>query len=560
MPHTLELAHLGLVLVIAFSGAVLARKLKQPLIVGYILAGIASSPLISAFHLQPTIEQVAEIGIALLLFSIGLEFSFARLARVKLISGLGATVQILTVILLSLLILPLLGISTPTALFIGSAFALSSTAVVARLLESRGELDTWPGEIAIGWLLVQDLAVLPLVILLPALTQGTGLSLATLVLVLKAVALVSLALVIGYKIVPLMVKIFANFNSRELLLLGVICLMFGFAILTTQLGLGLAIGAFLAGLLMSSTTAHYAIFAEVRPLRELFSIIFFVSLGLMIAPRVLLTSLPIILIATLAIIVIKFALIWLILSYFGQHPRVKFLVAAFLVQIGEFGFVLMQIGYQSGVTTQRTVSIISGIALISILLTPWLINQAEKLYQRFFYLQNHHQKIPRALSSEFHLQNHVVICGYGRVGKWLGRTLQLFQLPFVVIDFNRHLVSQLKDQGLPAIYGDSSDLEILKTVRVSKAKAVVITIPNLFTQQLIIDHCQRLNPGITTLTRAHHEELQAPLKLQGATHVIQPEFEAALSLTRKVLQRFGKSQVEIANKLKRIRLEHGQPL
>jgi CPA2 family monovalent cation:H+ antiporter-2 len=556
-----NLSYFGLILIIALIGAVTARKFNQPLIVGYLLAGVISRALLSSFPIHSSIESLAEIGVALLLFSLGLEFSFARLSRVKLIAGVGATAQILTVILITLILLSVFGIPPSQALFIGAAFSLSSTAVVARILESKGQIDTWPGEIAIGWLLVQDLAVLPLVVLLPVLSSESGLSFTTFLVLLKAGLLLCLALVIGQRVVPAVVRFFTRYNSRELLLLAVVALMFSFALLTTRLGLGLAMGAFLAGLLMSSSSAHLAIFAEVRPLREIFSILFFVSLGLMVSPSVLILKFPLLISAAALVMIGKFLIVWLILTLFSQHSRVKFTTAAYLTQIGEFGFVLMQIGQQSGVADSQLVSFIAGVALITIMATPWLVRQVDAIYHLFIDRlslspsgKNHHRRSSHSLK----LQNHLIICGYGRVGKWLGRALELFRLPFVVIEYNRQIYSDLRQRQIPAIYGDSADIEILINAGIKSARTLVITTPDLFTQQLIIDHCHQLNPKLPIISRVHHEDDQQQLKHQGAHQVVQPEFEAALSLTSKILQSYGKSAGEISNKFKRLRLEHGR--
>ncbi|MCX6724499.1 MAG: cation:proton antiporter, partial [Candidatus Shapirobacteria bacterium] len=303
-------AWLGLILGLAFLGGFLAKKAKQPSVIGYLLAGILISFLSSKFlHVKDLFSSLSEVGIALLMFTLGLELSLDYLKRVKTVAIWGALIQILLVIILGIFVLPLFGFSFYASLFIGCAFSLSSTAIVFKILSEKGEVETLPGEIMLGWLLVQDLAVLPMVAILPTMA-GNGASFGAFVLsILKGVLILALVLILGKNLVPKFIGWVADFGSRELLLIAVVSLCLLTAIFTSSLGLSMALGAFLAGLIVSKTSENHAIFSEVRPLRDLFSIIFFISLGMFLNPYFLGSHLPLILGISLLVILFKFLVV-----------------------------------------------------------------------------------------------------------------------------------------------------------------------------------------------------------------------------------------------------------
>jgi len=555
---------------LAFLGGFVAKKLKQSTIIGYLLAGILlGSWLISYFQAGEILSGLAEIGVAFLMFTIGLELSFKRLYRVRDIVIWGGILEILGVIVFGVLILPFFGFDFYSSLFMAAAFSLSSTAVVVKILSERGELETLHGEIMLGWLLIQDLAVLPMVVILPAVAGvGDGGWSGLIFSVAKAAGFLVLAILLGRKILPFVIGKVTDLKSRELLLLAVVAICLSLALASAALGLSIALGAFLAGIIISETSERHAIFSQIRPLRDIFSILFFVSLGMFLTPKFLLTNLPQVLGLSLGVIFIKFLIILILTFYLGYHARTGILVSLGLVQVGEFAFVLASLGMKQGLIDSQVYSFILSVAIISLLATPGLILVAPKFYLRLRKIcQKHFSKIYYRLFMRYDsarphvaglaLENHVVICGHGRVGSWIARALRMIGVPFVVIDFDHQVINKLKEKDTPALYGDPADIDVLDYAQVDKAKVVVIAIPDETTQEIVVANCQTLNPKIKIISRVHHESDQSRLKALGVTSIIQPEFEAALSIIHRSLQFFGIAREEVANKIKRIKIEHG---
>jgi len=559
-------AWLGLILAVAFLGGFGAKKIKQPAVVGYLSVGILLSFLTSRFlPIRDALSFFSEIGIAFLMFTLGLGLSWDYLRRVKTIALWGGIIQILLVVILSIFILPRFGFDFSTSILMGCAFSLSSTAIVVKILSEKGEIETLPGEIMLGWLLVQDLAVLPMVAILPTLAGGFNFGALSLSII-KAAAVLAAVWFLGKNLAPRFIAKVADFGSRELLLIAVVALCLLTAILTSALGLSLALGAFLAGLVISKSSENHAIFSEIRPLRDLFSIVFFVSLGMFLNPYLLVSKIGLILLISLGVILFKFLVVVFLTLYLGYHTKTALIVGLGLTQVGEFAFILSRIGLSSGMISEESYSLILSVALVTILVTPWLMILAPKLY---FLLQRATKPFPKLHQKLFvtidrfnqpgglDLKDHVVICGHGRVGSWLGRALQLLEVPYVVIDYNNQIITELKAKGVNALYGDPADIDVLDYAQVDKAKVVVVAIPDEATQEVVVANCQTLNPGVKIISRIHQREALARLRSLGVACLIQPEFEAALSIIHRVLQFFGVDKEEIAGKIKRLKIEHG---
>lgn len=555
---------------LAFLGGFLAKKLKQSTIIGYLLVGILlGSWLISHLQAAAVLTGLAEIGIAFLMFTLGLELSFKRLYRVRDVVLWGAILEILGVIILGVLILPGFGFDFYSSLFMAAAFSLSSTAAVVKILSEKGELDALHGEIMLGWLLIQDLAVLPMVIILPAVAGvGDGGWGGLVISMVKAAGFLVGAILLGRKILPFVLGKIADLKARELLLLAVVAICLFLALLSAALGLSIALGAFLAGIIISETSERHAVFSQMRPLRDIFSILFFVSLGMFLTPRFLMINLPQILGLSLGVMGLKFLTILILIFYLGYHAKTGILVSLGLVQVGEFAFVLASLGMNQGLIDSQVYSLILSVAILTLLATPGLIFIAPKLYLGLRKISQKH--FPRIYSRLFirydsfrphaaglDLENHVVICGHGRVGSWIARALRTIGVPFVVIDYDHQVISKLKENGIPALYGDPADIDVLDYAQIEKAKVVIIAIPDEATQELVVANCQTLNPKVKIISRIHHEDDQSRLKALGVTSIIQPEFEAALSIIHRALQFFGVTREEVANKIKRIKIEHG---
>jgi len=537
---------LAIALSLAFLAGVLAKRFRQPMVIGYLIAGLFLGQAATFFSFPyQFLETLSEIGLAFLLFTLGLELSFDHLKQVGKTVVLGAVLQIMLTLFLGLIFLPWLGLSFTAALFIAAGLALSSTAIVVKILVDRGQINTLEGQILLSWLLVQDLAVLPMVVILPTLGQETIAPLGLFLSLIKAGVFLSLTFFVGKKIMPWLIKKLADLQSREIFLLGVVAFCLLIASLTSFIGFSFSLGAFLAGLILTEVSEKRAVFVEVRPLRDFFSAIFFLSLGLLINLPFLVSNLPLILLLSVSIMLIKFLLVFLILFFLRFHLKTVVICALSLIQVGEFAFVLSRLGLHEGLIDTDTHSLIASVALITIFATPFLIASQSRFYfglHSFLKRTFPNFVLPKAKSSSLslghigNLKNHVIICGYGRVGSWLGKALIDLKKNFLIIDYNHRLVTRLRDQGLPVLYGDPTDREILEEARVDQAKLMALTIPDVEGAQLITKLCRNLNPKIKIWARAHRQVDKRRLSEIGVEEVVHPEHEAALILVKKLLK------------------------
>lgn len=564
-----------LLLAAALGGGAIAIRLKLPSIVGYIAGGVVVGNVLSSGFDHQLIAWISEAGVTLLLFTLGVEFSFHRLKRILHAISWPAIGQILITMFFVIVALIALKISFVPALFLASAAALSSTAIVVKVLSERGELDSIPGELATGWLVIQDLAVVPILIVLTAISgvsngEGSAFTILFTVItaILKAGALIGVVVYLGGRGVPKVLSAVAGFRNRELFLLTTIGIVFFVGLLTYVAGLSVALGAFLAGLLVAETSQNHAVFAEIRPLRDLFAVVFFVSLGMSLPIGALMSSLPILAIMTCIVMVVKAGSIYTLLRFLGYHRKTSFLVGMYLTQVSEFGFVIAGAGVALGVLSESHSSLIVALTFVTILISSPLISRGHELYYMFNTVMKRFPRIFReredVLSDRmstgeegYPIQDHVVVCGYGRVGKYIGRALQMSGIPFLVIDYNQHTLSSLRSSGIQTVYGDPADKDVLDYAQVDYAKAIVIAIPDRHTQEMVVGNALSLNRRIKIICRTHHEEDQRHLKSLGVQTLIQPEFEAALTIVAKLLTDFGISQEEAAGKISRLKIEHG---
>lgn len=559
--HSLSLiSTLLLVFSSAILGGAIAKMLKQPTLLGYIAAGILCGNVFPRMTDTAFLKGIGDVGITLLLFTLGVEFSFRRLKKLMGTLPWAAIAQIVLCIFLFLLLTMFLGFPFLAALVIAIAGSLSSTAVVVKVLSERGELDTVPGEVMTGWLVVQDLAVVPIMILLPAViaSASTGditiLSLVTSLAlgILKAAVALGLIMFLGKKVVPRALSKVATLGNREIFMLVTVGLVFLSALTTYVLGLSAALGAFVAGLLISETSENHAIFAEVRPLRDLFVVVFFVSIGMGIPGSYLLRSAGILTILAVAILLIKWFVVMGLMRFMGYHRKTSFLVAVGLTQMSEFGFIIASQGWSLGALTRDQYTLLVALTFLTILVSTPFFSRGHGLYYRF---HTSLDREPPDAKEELPYRDHIVLCGYGRVGKYIGRALEMAEIPFVVVDYNNATIAQLKAKGIPVVYGDPADKNVLDWAQVDFARAIIIAIPDRYTQELVIAHAQSLNRRIKIICRTHHEEDQKHLKSLGVYAVIQPEFEAAISVVERLLPSFGVA--DVAGKISRLKIEHG---
>lgn len=543
---------LVLIFAVALTGGALARKLKLPLLTGYILGGFLAGSFLEKFiSLGQDLATIGEIGVAFLLFTLGIEFSFQRLTRVSHVAFWGATLQILATVILGTLFFPLFGFDFYSSLFLAALFSLSSTAIVVKILAERGEIDSLHGEIMVGWLLVQDMAVLPMMIILPTLSASSGQNwLSIIFAILKALLLLWLVLLLGKKIVPQLLSRIAAIGSREITLLSVVTLCLAAAFGASYVGLSFTIGALFAGLLVSESTQRHAIFSEVRPLRDVFSVVFFVILGSLLDLNFILSHWGLIISLTSIVLLLKFFLVAILILWLGYHIKTAILAAVGLVGVGEFAFILAQVGITENLITPYVYSVILAVTVLTMIISPGLLNLAPKIYQNFKdFTRLRLGRLHALLFTNFDhrlvrkdpLKEHVIICGHGRVGKHISQALEKAGVDYAVIDFNQGVVADLASLGKMAVYGDSSEREVLEAVGISSAKALVIAVPDRYSQEMIIQNSLRANPKILIICRSHFDEDKEHLLASGANVIIQPEFEAGVSIVRKLLSSLGKN-------------------
>ncbi|MBI3290553.1 cation:proton antiporter [Candidatus Microgenomates bacterium] len=558
---------LALVLLAAFLGGGASAIFRLPLLTGYIVAGVVLALVSPLLNAGSEVLSLAQLGIILLLFTIGVELSFNKLTSVFKIAIFGGLIQILSTVLMGLFLLPLFGINSTASLILAFGFSLSSTAVVVKILQEKGELDTLAGEILIGWLLIQDLAVVPMVVLLPILAGGGHSFIEFPLAFVRSALVLAVAYFAGKFFVPSFMKLVLETKSREFFLLSIVTFVFAVAGLSSLVGISPALGAFLGGLVIAETSQNHAVFAEIRPLREVFMILFFVSLGALVDPSILFSSWQIIVVLTVVFLLVKFLLSFFIIFLFGYHPKTAFWAASGLANIGEFSFLVAALAGTIGILTQEELGIAIYVTLLTLLVTPVLFAwrhvlwiKSKPLFELPFFTRVQGNERRTNVAGTSMLNGHVVLCGYGRVGSWLGRACQLAHIPFVVIEYNYDVISDLFTQNIPYILGDPADREILEQANLKSARLLVIAIGDRHTQELVIAHAHTLAAKLPIISRAHQDEDRKRLETLGVAEVVQPEFEAALSIIHRVFQSFGMSREEVSKRLKTIKSEHSRAL
>ncbi|HEY92841.1 MAG TPA: sodium:proton exchanger [Dehalococcoidia bacterium] len=553
-----------IVLAVAIAGGMLARRLRLPIILGYLVGGIAVGPY--GFGLvqdQETIRTLANIGVILLLFTLGLEFSLSELKRIGKVAILGGIAQILLTAAVGLALGKLLGWAMLEAIFFGFLIALSSTMIVLKTLMERGELDSGHGRVMIGILLVQDLSLVPLMIILPTMGGGGGelwlsLGMAT----LKTLLFIGVMLVLGIWVLPWLLRWVAGTRSRELFLLIVVALCLGAAFGAFHLELSPAVGAFITGLLIGQSAFARQAFADIVPLRDTFGALFFVSLG-MLASLDFVVERPItVAVVVIAIIVIKFIICFLVPWLFNYSFKTALFTGMGLLQIGEFSFVLAGMGMKAGIITSDIYSLTLTSAIITMLLTPFTLSFASLLYQRLSQKMRLERLVASRLdpdwqSEQRQLSGHAVICGYGRVGRNLAKVLERRNLSYLAIDLNPQIISQLHARGIPCIYGDASNREILGHAQLKKARVLICTFPDFMAVELTTRNALKINPKLDIVARVHHDADAELLKGIGVAELVLPEFEVSLEIIRHTLHRFGLTILEIQHILCGLRGDKG---
>jgi len=546
----------GLALVFGF----IAERLKLPALLGYLLAGIAIGPSTPGFVADVQIaSQLAEIGVMLLMFGVGLHFSLNDLLSVRRIALPGAVVQMGLATLLGTGLAMWWGWNLFPAFIFGLSLSCASTVVLLKALEARGVLETQNGRIAVGWLVVEDLATILVLVLMPPLAQimesnanGGGIPVSLLWTVgqtlLGVVIFIAVMLVFGRRFLPWILWQIARTGSRELFTLSVVAAAISIAWGAAEMfSVSFALGAFFAGMVMRESKFSHRAAEESLPLRDAFSVLFFVSVGMLFDPEVLLHQ-PVHVLGVVAIIIIGKSLAAAALVLAFRYPlNTSMIVSASLAQIGEFSFILAGLGLSLGILPEEGMNLILAGALISIGLNPllfasiepvskWVLKHsatARKLNAR----EDPYAELPMSTERKY-LHGQVVLVGYGRVGKRIANALEANDIPYVVAEQNRERVEDLRERGIAAVYGNATEAEVLIQAHIANAAMLVVATPDLLNVQQMVDNARKLNPEIEIVLRTHSEDEMRFLREEKLGDVFFGEEELAKGMTGHVLQRF----------------------
>ncbi len=529
-------ADIVVIVVAALVGGLVAQRLRQPLILGYILAGVAIGPFAGGLSISEVheIEKLAEIGVALLLFALGLEFSLKELKPVKYVALIGGPIQILTTIGYGYLIGRWFGWEAGPSLWMGGLISISSTMVILKTLMAQGMLGTLSSRVMIGILIVQDLAVVPLLILLPQITNpAAGLPLLGFAVV-KSIIFLAIMLLLGTRLLPFLLMRVARWNSRELFLLTITAIGLGIGYATYLAGLSFAFGAFVAGMVLSESDYGHQALSDIIPLRDLFGLLFFTSVGMLLNPQFLLDNWFGVFQLVMLVAAGKALIMAIIVRSFGYGNVVPLAVALGMFQVGEFSFVLGQVGFAGGFLSMEQHSFLLSATIISMLLTPLVSGFTTPLYRLQQRLFKREQLETFNLPPEG-LRDHVVIAGGGQVGQSVAYILTNLDVPFVVVDLAQNAIKECKKQGYPIIFGDAGQPVVLDAANLSTAKQLLITVPNIVTTEAIVRHVHMNFPDLSIVVRAVGAEQMKALYDDGVYMVINPELEAGLEIARQAL-------------------------
>ncbi|RJR31952.1 MAG: portal protein [Desulfobacteraceae bacterium] len=529
-------ADIILLVVAAFFSGMLMQRLGQPLILGYIIVGVILGPHTSGITISNihNIELLAEIGVALLLFALGLEFNLKDLRPVRKIALIGTPIQIVLTAGLGFLIGCGLGWEWKHSLWLGALISLSSTMVILRTLMNQGWLGTLSSRVMIGMLIVQDLAVVPLMVILPKLNNpSVGIPLLAYA-TLKAAVFIAAMIVLGTRLLPGLMSHIAKLGSRELFLLAITAIGLGVGYVTYLVGLSFAFGAFVAGVVLSESDYGHQALSDIIPVRDLFGLLFFTSVGMLLDPAYLADHLGEVFLLVFTVGVGKGLIFGFLAWVFRYGNVVPLALSLGMFQIGEFSFVLARTGVATGSIGNDVYSLVLTVAVVTMLLTPLISSQTARLYalkKRWF----RHEPLETVNIPETGLRDHVVIAGCGRVGFHIARVLKRLNRQFVVIDLDQRRVAQAKEEAMPVIYGDASQEIVLDAAEIRFGCLLVVTTPGVVVARSIIVQAKRLNSNIDVVARIPGPDSIEVFKELNVTELVLPEFEAGLEMTRQAL-------------------------
>jgi CPA2 family monovalent cation:H+ antiporter-2 len=549
-------------LAVSVGAVTAARALKLPPLVGYLSVGVLLGP--NALGLAPDTDVtrwLAEIGVVFLMFSIGLEFSLPKLRAMRsLVFGLGGIQVGLTLVLVATLIgmtQDWHGMSWQAGVALGGALAMSSTAMVMRLAGDRGELESAHGKPVVGVLLFQDLAVVPLLVLIPALAGLTGqsdqgLGWALSMAMAKSLLVLGLALLIGQRLVRPWLTLVARRKSQELFTLNVLLMTLGLALITEHAGLSLALGAFLAGMLISETEYRYQVEADVKPYRDVLMGLFFISVGMLLDFSVIASHWVMVLLLVICPMVFKFVVISALARFFGIGPGASLKTGLWLCQAGEFGFVLLDPAGLNGLIPQSVLQPVQAAMVISMLIAPFIFEQSDRwilrLVRNEWFLRS--LQIHRIAAQTLGSEQHVIVCGFGRCGQNLAQMLDSENIPYVALDLDPQRTREAAAAGSSVVFGDAARRETLLAAGVHRASILVITYADRASAVHVIHAARQLAPALPIIVRSRDDNDLSSLHAAGATEVVPEVVEGSLMLASHALALAG---VPLHRVLRRVR-------
>lgn len=549
MPETGLLVNLALALIGAAVGGAVAVRLGQSPILGYVVAGVLLGPYTAGLTIDP--EQVgalADVGLAFLLFAVGLQLSLRELLRVGPVALIGSTVQVGVLIAIGYVVGIAFGLAPPAALFLGAFVSISSTTVLAKVLGDRGEIDSGHGLLAMAWATTQDLLTIVLVVVLGSVSGSATEQPDVLFALGQAVLFMAIVLPLGLFGVPWLLRHSSLLRNREVFVLSVVAIALGTAFLSQQFGLSLALGAFMAGLLVSESEVSYQALGELAPLRDVFAGLFFVFVGMLVAPASLVAAAPLLLV-TLAVIVIAKATVSAAIAYAFRVPlRTAVLAGVLLAQAGEFSFLLARVGVASGAIGAEPFSVMLGAAALSIVVAPGLLRVVPPLFRRFEMRFGGLAEATDELASTEPRERRrfVLICGYGRVGRLIGAALERRSFPYRVIDADPRICQAQRLRGVEIIQGAADNPRVLERADLAAASVVVVALSDPIAMRHVVDYARRTNERLPVIARARSAADRDFLASRGVSEIVVAETEVALEMARYTLARLGVSGQETA--------------
>jgi len=553
---------IAVLLAAALLGGLVAHRLKQPIIIGYLIIGVAVGPhalgLIGDLEI---VEAAATIGVALLMFTLGMETSIGQLREVGRVGVWGGISQIVLTSGLGIIAgIAIFHWAVPQAVIFGLIISLSSTAVGLKIMMDRGELSSVQGRIMVAILILQDISVIFVSLVIPLISGATEHLVMNLALSLgKVLLFVAGTIILGRWVLPWLLGGVGGFRSRELFLLTILVLCLGAAVSTQIIGLSIIFGAFLVGLVLRETRFVHQALAEITPLRDIFASLFFVSLGMLIEPAFIIISWPTILLTVAVLMAIKMLVVSGIVLFFGYSVKTAILTGVGLFQIGEFGFIIAQRGFEVGIASDVFYSVIVSSAVITMILTPLSISLASQLYHRIssraakgrLVTGEVRQKKEEPPAAE--TPKRVIIAGYGEVGQSIARGLQQAKIPFIIIEDDPERIAEARANKHPRIYGNAANINVLSKANLEQASALVVAYPDPMTVITTVKLAKLLNADISILARASRKRDVESLRRLGVKELVIPEQEAGYKFVKMLFKTIGLDPEERRNLLAIVR-------